>query len=187
MNDRTTLIVTAVLLSVAIATVGSAYAYGSSVFLDGNSISATYTSIDIYKNTDGDPLDDLTFSAPQINGGTVSPKSATISGYVRIEGGGSIDLNAWVFLQDPAAWIIITDMDLSINNGHYSLGISGTSTGLPSSSITLNANTYYAFTLTITYQDVPSGLSGYGSLSDSLLQLTFAAYGTTPVPNWPPS
>ena len=183
-------------LTIAVATVliNVGYAVTSSVRVDNNSISAEERSVDIFINDS--PLSDAISVTPPAYEDLNDPQDNpyTITGHkLRISASSDVRVRAWIYLDDPADWLIVDHITLSINSHSYTFGISEIdpptggaserySSFEPTDAFTLSPDVSYTFSISIYFKgDVGEDI--YDQLSANLSgRLTFAVADANPIP-----
>jgi hypothetical protein len=169
--NRNSLATIGIVAIVAIAAgIGVAYAYQSTLGVNGNNVAAEAVSIDVYYS-DGHTHIDGPFTIPayEKNG------NKEIAGYcISPTGPGTVTL--WVKMKDPASWVFIDGMSIDINGSSYAFGKIEGQTSVPAT-FTVNgaSGTFYDFTINIDYADIEPS-DAYDALLTSFHESEFAFY-----------
>lgn len=169
--NRNSLATIGIVAIVAIAAgIGVAYAYQSTLGVNGNNVAAEAVSIDVYYS-DGHAHIDGPFTIPayEKNG------NKEIAGYcISPTGPGTVTL--WVKMKDPASWVFIDGMSIDINGSSYAFGKIEGQTSVPAT-FTVNgaSGTFYDFTINIDYADIEPS-DAYDALLTSFHESEFAFY-----------
>ena len=169
--NRNSLAAIGIVAIVAIAAgIGAAYAYQSTLGVNGNNVAAEAVSIDVYYS-DGHAHIDGPFTIPayEKNG------NKEIAGYcISPTGPGTVTL--WVKMKDPASWVFIDGMSIDINGSSYAFGKIEGQTSVPAT-FTVNgaSGTFYDFTINIDYADIEPS-DAYDALLTSFHKSEFAFY-----------
>jgi hypothetical protein len=169
--NRNSLATIGIVAIVAIAAgIGVAYAYQSTLGVNGNNVAAEAVSIDVYYS-DGHAHIDGPFTIPayEKNG------NKEITGYcISTTGPGTVTL--WVKMKDPASWVFIDGMSIDINGSSYAFGKIEGQTSVPAT-FTVNgaSGTFYDFTINIDYADIEPS-DAYDALLTSFHESEFAFY-----------
>ena len=169
--NRNSLATIGIVAIVAIAAgIGVAYAYQSTLGVNGNNVAAEAVSIDVYYS-DGHAHIDGPFTIPayEKNG------NKEIAGYcISPTGPGTVTL--WVKMKDPASWVFIDGMSIDINGSSYAFGKIEGQTSVPAT-FTVNgaSGTFYDFTINIDYADIEPS-DAYDALLTSFHKSEFAFY-----------
>ena len=169
--NRNSLAAIGIVAIVAIAAgIGAAYAYQSTLGVNGNNVAAEAVSIDVYYS-DGHAHIDGPFTIPayEKNG------NKEIAGYcISPTGPGTVTL--WVKMKDPASWVFIDGMSIDINGSSYAFGKIEGQTSVPAT-FTVNgaSGTFYDFTINIDYADIEPS-DAYDALLTSFHESEFAFY-----------
>jgi len=170
--NRNAIAAISIVAIVAIAAgIGVAYAYQSTLGVNGNNVAAEAVSIDVYQNSDGHAHIDGPFTIPayEKNG------NKEIAGYcISPTGPGTVTL--WVKMKDPASWVFIDGMSIDINGSSYAFGKIEGQTSVPAT-FTVNgaSGTFYDFTINIDYADIEPS-DAYDALLTSFHKSEFAFY-----------
>ena len=169
--NRNTLAAIGIVAVVAIAAgIGAAYAYQSTLGVNGNNVAAEAVSIDVYYS-DGHAHIDGPFTIPayEKNG------NKEIAGYcISTTGPGTVTL--WVKMKNPASWVFIDGMSIGINGSSYAFGKIEGQTSMPAT-FTVNGTSgpFYDFTINIDYADIEPS-DAYDALLTSFHESEFAFY-----------
>ena len=153
--NRNTLAAIGIVAIVAIAAgIGVAYAYQSTLGVNGNNVAAEAVSIDVYQNSEGHPHIDGPFTIPAYEKNV----NKEITGYcISTTGPGTVTL--WCNMSNSASWVFIDSMSIDINDSSYAFGKTGAApniqTGVPAT-FTVNgaSGAFYDFTIDIDYADI---------------------------------
>ena len=173
--NRNSLATIGIVAIVAIAAgIGVAYAYQSTLGVNGNNVAAEAVSIDVYYS-DGHAHIDGPFTIPAY----VKNGNKEITGYcISPTGPGTVTL--WCNMSNSASWVFIDSMSIDINGGSYAFGKTGAEpniqTGVPAT-FTVNgaSGTFYDFTINIDYADIEPS-DAYDALLTSFHESEFAFY-----------
>ena len=170
--NRNTLTAIGIVAIVAIAAgIGVAYAYQSTLGVNGNNVAAEAVSIDVYQNSEGHPHIDGPFTIPayEKNG------NKEITGYcISTTGPGTVTL--WVKMKNPASWVFIDAMSIEINGSSYAFGKIEGQTSMPATfTVSGESGAFYEFTIHIDYADIEPS-DAYDALLTSFHESEFAFY-----------
>ena len=169
--NRNSLAAIGIVAIVAIAAgIGAAYAYQSTLGVNGNNVAAEAVSIDVYYS-DGHAHIDGPFTIPAYEKNI----NKEITGYcISTTGPGTVTL--WVKMKDPASWVFIDGMSIDINGSSYAFGKIEGQTSVPAT-FTVNgaSGTFYDFTINIDYADIEPS-DAYDALLTSFHESEFAFY-----------
>ncbi|MBQ4369023.1 MAG: hypothetical protein II805_04555 [Candidatus Methanomethylophilus sp.] len=174
--NRNTLAAIGIVAIVAIAAgIGAAYAYQSTLGVNGNNVAAEAVSIDVYQNSEGHPHIDGPFTIPayEKNG------NKEITGYcISTTGPGTVTL--WCNMSNSASWVFIDSMSIDINGSSYAFGKTGAEpniqTGVPATfTVSGESGAFYDFTIHIDYADIEPS-DAYDALLTSFHESEFAFY-----------
>lgn len=191
MKGKRIYLIIALSIVVSAILINTAYALTTSVSVDDNTVTASERSIDIKVN--GEPREDpFIVTVPDFANVSTPVVINDNSLVITASDADDVKIRAWLYLNDPADWLIVDYVTLHINNNNYDFGIQTVNAQqhfqsfVPTDAITL-APDEYGFTLTFHFKG-SVGEDLYADLAASFIgKMVFVMADDDPVPTPVPS